>query len=180
MKVKRIISLLFFVVILAAFGWLLHEALRPEVLPAGSELPELEYLTQNGKNHLKPDSCRVMLVLLFHPNCEHCENQLNQFNDHFLQIERLNIVLLTTDQNFFVKDQSKTWPVLSQANNVSWGIVKRNHFKELFGSFAYPTSYIFNQSGILSHKIRGEIKIEKLLSIIKDFGGRERQISGLN
>ncbi len=178
--VKRIMSLLFFLVILTAFVWLLQEALRPEVLPVGSELPELSYLTQNGKNHLKQDFGRVTLVMLFHPDCEHCEYQLNQFNDHFEKFDNMILVLLTMDQNFFVNDQIKTWPVLSQVNNVCWGIVERNHFKDLFGSFAYPSSYIFNQSGILSHKIRGEVKIEKLLSTIQDFGGRERQISGNN
>ena len=180
MMVKRIISLLFFLVLLSALGWLLRETLRPEVLPLGSELPELEYLTQNGKNYLKPDSGQVMLVMLFHPDCEHCEYQLNRFNDQSEKLDSMSLVLLTTDQKIFVNDKIKTWPVLSQLNNVGWGIVERNHFKDLFGSFAYPSSYIFNQSGILSHKIRGEVKIEKLLSIINDFGGRERQISGIN
>ena len=172
MMVKRMMSWLFFLVFAAAFVWLLYETFRSEVLPIGSEVPELEYLTQNGKIHLKPDSGRVMLVMIFHPDCEHCEDQLNLFRDHSFELDSMSFVFLTTDQNYFVNDQIKAWPVLSQLNNVGWGIVERTHFIDLFGPFAYPISYIFSPSGKLSHKISGIVKMEKLLTIIQDFDGR--------
>ncbi len=172
--VKRIMSWLFFLVFVAAFVWLLYETFRPEVLPVGSEMPELEYLSRNGKVHLKTDNGRVTLVMIFHPDCEHCEELLKQISGHSNELASMSFIFLTTDQNFFVNDQIKAWPVLSQLNNVDWGTVERSHFIDLFGPFAYPISYIFSPSGKLSHKISGKVKMEKLLSIIQDFGGSKR------
>ncbi len=171
--VKRILSVLLFLVILAAFVWLLSETFSSEVFPVGSELPELEYLSRDGRVLLKPDSSRVMLVMLFHPDCEHCEELLNRFNEQSDKLDRMNFVLLTTDQNFFVNNYNRNWPVLAQADNVIWGTVVRTHFIDLFGPFAYPSSYIFKPSGKLSHKISGIVKMEKLLGIMEDFGGGE-------
>ncbi len=180
MTAKKIISILFLLTVFAVMGWLFPEATKPEVLPVGSYMPVVEYETPNGKNTLKPDNAKITIVVLFHRNCDHCVYQLNQFNDHLAMFREEIFFFLTTEENFYTGNAVKDWPKLMQAQNVNWGIVEKKYFKESFGSTIYPGIYIFDQRGKLAYKIHGEVKLAKIIKIIQNFGGPERQISGNN
>ena len=180
MKAKKIVSILFALTVCALMGWLFYEATRPEILPVGSDMPALEYTTPNGNNVLKPDSAKVTIVVLFHRNCDHCVYQLNQFNVHLQNFTKIKIILLTTDKHFFNNNAMENWPALARARNIDWGQVKKDSFRKLFGSVTYPGIYIFDRNGKLGYKIHGEVKIAKIIKIIQNFGGPERQISGKN
>ena len=138
------------------------------------------FFAVNGENVQKPDSAKVTIVMLFHRNCDHCVYQLNQFNDHLNEFTGIIFSLLTTDKRFLKNDSMQNWPALALAENIRWGQVKGDVFKKLFGSVAYPGIYIFDQRGKLAYKIHGEVKLAKIMKIIKNFGGPERQISGNN
>ena len=175
MLLKKIFLFLFMIIFLGLIGWLFYQASKPDVLPVGSFIPELEYSDTTGTHVLKPDSSQFTMIVLFNPNCEHCQYQLNQFNIHLNRFANTQLFLLTTEQNIFNKNYLEQFETLAQAENVHWGIVDKKQFKGKFGNIVLPSIFLFNKTGKLINKIRGEVRIEK---IIKKLGGPERQASG--
>jgi hypothetical protein len=140
-------------------SWLVYEIAKPEILPIGSRMPQLEYMTSNGRDSLKADGSKITLIVLFHTNCKHCIYQLKQFAHHFDQFADQIIIFLTTEQNFFASKGREDWPNIQHANNTRWGVVEKRHLKESFGNPVYPGIFIFNTKGELVYKIFGEVKL---------------------
>jgi len=178
MLLKRIFTAIFMVVFLALIGWLIFQATRPEILPLGSPMPELRYFEGTKFLLLKADSTHNTMVVLFHRECRHCQYQLKQFNNYLNDFGDTKIFLFTTEGNFFENNGPKQWNTLAHAKNVHWGIVNRNEFKKKFGSILFPYIFLFDKSGELCFKIKGEVKLQKILRNLKNLGGPEHQISG--
>ena len=176
MHFKRIFGVIFITIFLGLMGWLFFEASQPEVLPAGSMMPKLEYKDIYGTHILQPDSSRSTMIVLFHRNCEYCVYQLQKLNDHLHEFNDTKLVFLTIERKFFENASIEEWNVLAQARNVQWGIVDKDEFKNDFGSMVTPYIFFFNKSGKLSNKIRGEVRLAKILSL-KNSGGPERQVN---
>ena len=180
MILKRIFTAIFMVVFLTLIGWLIFEATRPEILPLGSPTPELQYFDGTKFLLLKADSTHNTMVVLFHRECEHCQYQLKQFNNYLNNFRDTKIFLLTTEKKFFENNGLKQWSTLVHAKNIHWGIVNRNEFMKKFGGIIFPSIFLFNRSAKLFDKIRGEVKLQKILKSLRNLGGPEHQISGHN
>ena len=175
MRLKRIFSIIFLLIFGYLIGWLFVQALQPEVLPVGSSLPKFEYSDSIRKKTLMHIKSQNIILVLFNRGCEHCQYQLKQFNKNMDKFVDTQLILFTTEQNFFTKGYIEQFDILAQAENVNWGIVNKKEFKSKFGSMVLPSIFLFDKSGKLINKIRGEVKIDK---IIENLGGPERQVSG--
>jgi thioredoxin-related protein len=175
MHLKRIFSTIFILIFVFLIGWLFMRALKPDVLPIGSSLPELEYNDSTEIKILKHANNLYTIIVIFNRSCEHCQYQLKQFNKNMDKFVDTQLFLFTTEQSFFTKEYIEQFDILAQAENVNWGIVNKKQFKKKFGSMVLPTIFLFNKPGKLINKIRGEVRIEKIL---EKLGGPERQASG--
>ena len=175
MRLKKIFSTIFMLIFVFLIGWLFMQALKPEVLPVGSFMPEIKYFDATGTHILKADSIQNILVVLFSRNCEHCQYQLKQINTNLNKLANTQLFLLTTEQDFFKTDYLEQFKILTRAENVHWGIVNKKQFKENFGSMVLPSIFLFDKPGKLINKIRGEVRIEKIITML---GGPERRVSG--
>ena len=168
MNSKRIISVVFLAIFFCLIIWLFYKAAQPEIFPIGCLIPKIKYMDANGVHVLKPDSAQNTMVVFFHRKCEHCQYQLKQFNDHFNEFVGVRIFLFTTEIKFLNEKGINNWPILAQSQNINWGIVNGKRFKEKFGSTSTPNLYFFDKTGILFNKIRGEVRLEKIFSILKN------------
>jgi len=174
MIVKKLALTLFILFFISIIGWLFLEASKPDVLPIGSHIPEIEFKTQTGSVHLQPDYTHNIMVVSFHQQCEHCVYQLSQLNRNITKFQNLKIVLLTFEQHYFKTNDIYNYNLLAVSENVSWGVIDKSQFKKYFGRLVIPSIFIFDSSGMLYKKIHGEIKIESLLKSIKNLSGPER------
>ncbi len=156
---------------------LMHLITKPEVLPIGAHLPPLDSLTADGPKLIQPDSTKDTIIVLFHPRCKHCIYQLRAINDNIVKFLTKRIYLLTTDKSFFSSELLSLFPILTRSDNVSWGIIQGKQAKSSLGSTATPQIFIFDSSGCLVDKIRGESKLEYIL---KKLDGPEHRVSGIN
>lgn len=163
MLIKRIFLSVFALIVFCLIGWMIMEAIKPEVLPVGSIMPKLKFVNTSGPHILQPDSINKTMIIRFNRDCEHCMYELNLINNKLSKFKNINIFILTSENDFFKSDYQKKWPDLTQADNVQWGVVDKNNFKNKFGSSGTPYILIFNQNGVLLNKITGEIKISKIL-----------------
>jgi len=60
------------------------------------------------------------------------------------------------------------YPALKKADSIKFGVVKKEDYKNNFGTMVTPALYFFNTKGMLTVKIKGEAKIERILQEIKN------------
>jgi hypothetical protein len=165
MRIRQFFSTFFMLIFVSLIVGLGIQLLKPDVLPLGSAMPEIEFYSCDSILRLKPDSTINTLVVYFHNKCKYCRYQLKLFNDHINDFKDLKLYLLTREKELFKNQEPKKWPALSGAKNVFWGIVDRNLFVSGFGSGLTPSLYFFDKDGMLYNKIRGEVRFEKIASL---------------
>jgi len=175
---KRVFTIVFIAIICGLLSWLVLQSFKADVLPIGSTMPELRYFDGNIQKIIKPDSLNSTLIMIFHRNCEHCQYQLSQFDTNLDKFGETIIFLLTPETNFFKGDSGDSikqkWPLLASSENIYWGVVNRSEFKEKFGRFVFPSVYLFDNSGKLCFKIKGETKLQSILDKLNTLSGPER------
>ena len=168
MRLKQLLITTFVVIFMSSVIWLIVEAAKPEVLPVDSLIPEIEYTDLFGQHVLTRDYTLNTMVVLFHRKCDHCNYQLKLINDNIEEFINTQIFLLTTEKIFFKSEYIMQWNDLGNANNVHWGTVERDVLKKRFGSTVMPSIFFFDKGGALYNKIRGEVKLLKILSILRN------------
>ena len=134
---------------------------------AALSMPRLEYQTAKGTETLKIDSLRNTMLVYFHSDCKYCKYELGLLNDNLREFTNTRLTLLTPEANFFGQKKIQPWSNLMASPGVSWGIVDGSELKEKFGAKGFPTTFIFDHSGVLVAKVFGEAKLEKLVSELK-------------
>ena len=160
----RIFAGLFLLAFLTRTGLLIYGALQSEILPLGAPMPAMAFQTESDERILQPDSTRMTLVMYFHTNCKYCRAQLRTFDKNIAALENARMILLTHENDFFERKRMRAWPRLAQAANITWGIANKDALHEHFAPRVTPTMYIFDKTGLLCTKIRGETKLEKVLT----------------
>jgi len=62
-----------------------------------------------------------------------------------------------------------SWLNLYIADRVVWAKISEPDFNRHFGSAISPAMFIFDSDGILKGKIRGEVKLAKMLALAGQF-----------
>ncbi len=170
MKTKRYATLAIALVLAAALAGLLYAALKPPALPLGARMPALAFTSPAGTDTLRPSPSKTTLVILFSMRCPHCLYELDLFEKHLDQLAGARIYLATTDQDFTPGVDNLRWSALSRAENFIWIRLEEKQYTRHFGAAISPCFFIFDHEGVLREKIRGEIKLEALLSKIEQDG----------
>lgn len=169
-KSKRNATLLIALLLAAVLAGLLYAALKPPALPLGARMPALAFASPTGSDTLRPSPTKPTLVILFSMRCPHCLYELDLFERHIDQLAGARIYLATTDRDFTPGADNLRWPLLSCAENVIWVRLEEKQYTRHFGAAISPCFFIFDHNGVLREKIRGEIKLEALLSKIEQDG----------
>jgi thioredoxin-related protein len=175
-KIKILLMGVFFIgmIILAVtFG------IAAETLPVGSNLPYIKYTNFVDTNFITVKSKPIM-IMYFKPACPYCEYELKIMNKGINGLGSADIYLITTEKSFFQDSVYKKQINLISAENVKFGLVAEDEYKEKFGITATPAFYFFDHEGKLVEKIIGETKFDRLIESIKKAGGAQHQWSGLN
>ena len=148
--------------------------------PIGSYLPNLTFESIRGKDHIGEDSLLATVIVWFHPECSHCEYQLNVIDRSMHRLDNTRFFLLTSDREYFKNFHHISWPNLVNAENVFFGIIDEIKFTKEFGPMVTPSLLIFNRLEELENKIQGEVRLEKMLNIIDNLKVPEHTINGHN
>ena len=166
LRASGVCAIIVSITFIAAGTWIVAKVASSNELALGSAMPSLPYMTKSGIKALSSDSTRCMVVF-FHRACRFCSYELGVIDSNITSFNKVRIRLLTTEQSFFRRDFSSQWPQLATSDKVEWGIVNKQEFKRVFGTLFVPYLFFFNEYGILYEKMRGEVRIKKVLDIIK-------------
>ena len=179
---KKMLASLFLLLFLSLTGFLIHSSLQPQKLPVGALMPALQYQAVDGSiQTLEIDSLRSSMMIYFHSDCKYCKYELGLLNKNISLFTNTRLTLLTPETDFFELKKMRSWPKLVNSSVLSWGLVDGEEFKEKLGGKGFPSTYIFDNEGLLKTKTFGKSRLEKLLSELKkNPGGPELQVSGHN
>jgi thiol-disulfide isomerase/thioredoxin len=166
--ITKIVLILFFLLFLSITALLFYKAFTPDILPLGSNMPEIDFRGLKGQSLLNSDSAHVTIVVFFRPGCGHCRYLLDQFNSQLdkFKTERLFFLTLSKDERQFRNQIENSCSRLVKAQNVWCGFVEDRKFTDVFGKTISPTIYIFNQQGKLVKIIHGLVKLDTIKSFI--------------
>ncbi len=156
------------IVLVIAFGT------QKEILPIGSQLPKIMFTDFVDTNYITTKNKHVM-IMFFKPACPYCEYELKIMNKGINELGSAEIYLITTKKSFFQDSVYKKQINLISAENVKFGLVAEEEYKEKFGLTATPAFYFFDHEGKLVEKIIGETKFDRLIESIKKAGGAQHQ-----
>ena len=145
-----------------------------------TRLSDLKIEGKMGQKIISQDSTRTTVLIWFHPDCEHCQYQLNTISNNMNQLKSVRLLFITDEKTFFSKNYRLIWPELIQSSKTIFGIIERSRFVREFGQVTTPSLLFFNHHGILKEKLLGEVKIEKIVQLINKHPVPERMISGSN
>ena len=152
---------------------------QEEIMPPGSTLPEIKFVSLNDSGYIKPKD-KPLLIVYFKPDCPHCEYELGEMNKRFDELVDADIYCITAEKEFIRNHGNKEWNNLNNMQNVVFASVDENEYKNKLGINVTPVFYFFNSAGKLTDKIIGETKFDRLLESIKKAGGAQHQLSGIN
>ncbi len=175
---KKLIVITFSVLLILAVILIVLQGTKSETLPIGSKLPQIAFQSLNGYETLKTDNQNKILVLFFSKECPHCKYELSTLNKNIDKLDGTAIYLFTVDDSYLESEEIKTNEALLSDSNVVFGIVNKENFDESFGSLITPSLYFFNKAGILTEKIKGETKIERIIEELKKSDSPEYRVSG--
>ncbi|MFA3782330.1 redoxin domain-containing protein [Melioribacteraceae bacterium 4301-Me] len=177
---KELTAVLFIVIFITATIWVIVEGSKAEILPVGSKLPEIKLKTFYGLNTLKSNGYNKIIVIYFSKECSHCKYELDLLNKNINMLTNTEVYFITADKDYLDSEQIKEYKSLLQNKNVIFGVINKEEYNKNFGSNATPTLYFFNQKGILTSKIIGETKFERIIEELKKSDSPGYRISGSN
>ena len=175
----KYLVVLIFVAIVIFLVYVFH-AKKEDVFKDNYVLSEVRYEGIMGKDSIINDPTRPTVIVWFHPECEHCRYQLDVLNKNIRQLGDARFFFITAERDYFQKNFSIAWPDLVQSPHVSFGIIEKSRFINEFGPVVTPSLLLFNHGGILKEKLYGEVKVEKILQLIKKHPVPEQTMSGHN
>ena len=173
---------LFVLIIIALSVFLIYafQAKNEETFCVSKTLSNLTIEGKMGQERLTNDQVRPTIIIWFHPNCENCQYQLNIINGNIERLSGARFFFITTDTNLFKNKYDSVWPDLAKSSYVSFGIIDKLKFIDEFGPVVTPSLLLFNRMGILKEKLYGEVKVDKILHLIKNISVPEQAMSGSN
>ena len=105
------------------------------------------------------------LIILFDPDCEHCQYEAEQLQKHHRELAHANVYLLTT-QSYARAYTFAHHYGLDTLAMMHVGTLTRDESYRLFGPTSVPHLFIYGSDGQLRKEYKGETKIEALLNAL--------------
>jgi thiol-disulfide isomerase/thioredoxin len=130
-------------------------------------LPVFSFKTLDD-NIFRSDQLRrePVLILFFHPECEHCKYQITNLLKSELMFQGLQIILVSDAEKEAVKSFVKDYGLLKYTGLII--LVDNTYsFKEYFGTDVVPSLFIYNKEHKLVRFFQGEVRQETVLKYLR-------------
>ncbi len=128
--------------------------------------PAFSFLTLDNELFNSSDiSHGPLLVVLFHPECEHCHYEISELMESSISLSGSTVMLVASA----VPDSIRKF--IGRFNNISntgfFLLADTScQFGDIFGSNVVPTNYIYDKDLKLVKVLHGEVKTETILKYL--------------
>ena len=130
-------------------------------------LPPLQLILEDSvTKYTKADvpKKKPVLIMLFSPDCEHCQHEAEQFAAKKDSLQNIHIVMITTYPIYRMKEFAEKYGIKGLSNVV----VAKDPYYLLPGFYDirnYPFLALYDKKGDLITTVPGSVSISKLLSL---------------
>jgi AhpC/TSA family len=108
-----------------------------------------------------------VLVVHFHPECEHCQYEISEILKSNIPASFTNVILISSAtpdsiKSFIYRNNYPDYPSVLFLVDTSY------NFEDIFGKGIIPSSYIYNRKLILAKVFHGEVKAEAILKYLDE------------
>jgi hypothetical protein len=131
-----------------------------------SKLPFFSFLTINNKSFTSNEIKKgPVLIVRFHPECEHCQYEITELLNSDIPSSGINIILVSSAprdsiRKFLDQFNLADYPSVIPLVDTSY------FFGDVFGSDYVPSNYLYNKEHNLVKAIPGEVKTETILKYL--------------
>ena len=111
-------------------------------------------------------SSKPTLIILFNPDCEHCQYEAEQLQKRHREFAHASVCLLTTETPARAQAFARQYGLDTLAM-MHVGTLPREESYRTFGPTSVPHIFIYGADGNLRKEFKGETKIDALLPHLK-------------
>lgn len=132
-------------------------------------LPAAEFVSLAGKgvNLNDFDPKKPMVIVYFHPECDHCHYEAQEIGQNVNAFNICQLVMVTSDDSLKRIENFCSEYHLWEVDNFEILIDKENQFKKVFGKAVIPSVYIYDKNQKLRKRFLGETKPEAIIAAIR-------------
>lgn len=140
--------------------WLLVDGAGP--LSVGSKLSPLAAIVDGRPAFIGADSASPQVIMVFSPDCPHCERQLSLFESHAQDLQGVKLTLLSLGGQSVLPGR----PLLRSVPSAVLGTIDRGEARERFGTFVVPLLLVIDRQGIVKKRMSGVTEIEQIVNVL--------------
>jgi len=141
---------------------------QKEISEKISRLPSVSFKALGGGSFELSDIKEgPVLIVHFHPECEHCQYEIAEILKSAIPDSFKNVILVSSAHpdsiiRFLSRLNASDFPSVISLVDISYS------FEDTFGSSPIPSSYIYNRKLNLIKVLHGEVKTETILKYLRE------------
>lgn len=135
----------------------------------GAPMPPLRVTTMKGKTVTDKDlkNNATLLVMMFNPNCEHCENQTELFKQNIWMFKNTKLVLMAGSMMLPYLEGFENSHNVSKYSAMIMGVDSSDFINRTFIYNALPQINIYNADRKLERVFTGNVPMDSLKAYIQ-------------
>lgn len=169
---KKFLKIIIPILILGAIAFMGYKLIRKinykkEVAENIKTIPAFSYLTIDGKVFSNKDLKENIptVFLYFNSECEHCQSEAEQIRDNIEKFANAQLVFISFEEPKKITAFATKYK-LDHYDTITFLYDKQVSFATTFDVNYLPSVVIYDKNKKLIKKIKGEVKIEKILQSI--------------
>jgi len=131
-------------------------------------LPDFSFLTIDNDTLDSSDIlCGPLLIMHFHPECEHCKYETKSILESKLPLMQCRVLMITEAPSDSVKKFYDAFE-LYKYPSISVLLDPAYMFSEKFGSHIIPSNYIYNKNLEIVKVLKGEYRPETIIKYMEE------------
>lgn len=141
------------------------EAPAASVAAASNDLPMLPLTRLDGTRLMVNKLEGSTVLVLFQPDCDHCQREATQIREHIEAFETYKIYFVS-DAELPQLSQFATTYKLADQSNVYFAQTSINDILNQIGPIEAPSLFVYSADGRLVKSFIGETPIEEILKVL--------------
>ena len=171
---KKSLKILLPILALGLFGFIAYKVItkinhKSEVAGNIAIMPDISYKNvSTGKPFSKDDldAQKPTVLVWFNSECEYCQHEAWEIQQNSIAFKECQILFISEEKPEIIKSFSKEYN-LNQYGHFYFLFDSRNHFSTTFDVNSFPSLIIYNEKGQLLKKIKGQVKVSKILELLE-------------
>jgi thioredoxin-related protein len=133
--------------------------------PVKDDRPPITIRLTDGTDLKVKEQNRKMVLVLFQPDCDHCQDQAKQIRKRLEAFKDYRIYFISSEAQETILKFSRDYDLFNK-DNVSFGFVSVDDVLSHFGSISTPSIYIYKETGELVQSFDGLVDVEVVIQYL--------------